>query len=72
MIREAYTQRLEMVCAGYTASTYASFSLKLGENHSETKNHSEIIAERQSVRQINDALGRFYSTLVYVRTYICL
>ena len=24
-----------------------------------------LIAERQSVRQINDALGRFYSTLVY-------
>ena len=31
-----------------------------------------IIAERQSVRRINDALGRFYSTLVYVRTYVYL
>ena len=31
----------------------------------------EVIAERQSVRRINDALGRFYSTLVYVRIFVC-
>ena len=35
------------------------------------QNGQRIIAERQSVRQINDALGRFYSTLVYVRIFVC-
>ena len=29
----------------------------------------EIIAEHQSVRRISDVLGRFYSTLVYVRIF---
>ena len=32
----------------------------------------QIIAERQSVRRINDALGRFYSTLVYVYLSVML
>ena len=31
-----------------------------------------IIAKRQSVRRINDALGRFYGVHTYVRMYICL
>ena len=31
-----------------------------------------VIAERQSVRGINDALGRFYSTLVYVYLSVTL
>ena len=33
---------------------------------------TSLIAERQSVRRINDALGRFYSTLVYVYLSVTL
>ena len=35
--------------------------------HTEFVMPPRLVAERQSVRRINDALGRFYSTLVYVR-----
>ena len=60
-----------MLCSRLRYSVYSLIIHQL--QLSSVSSTTLIIAERQSVRRINNALVRFYSTLVYVlRTYICL
>ena len=45
--------------------TQIEYSTMFNSDYIRFNFHLNVIAERQSVRRINDALGRFYSTLVY-------